>query len=154
VQASNIVVSLTFTVYFYGSFLKTTMAAALTYGLTHIAIAVKSVERTLQFYQQVFEMEVMYKEEKFIQLTTPGCNDILVFEERDEHLLGTSGGIAHFGFRLQHPNDIEKVNHRVVIAGGSIVDKGEFVPGSPYLFFKDPDGYLVEIWFELLPTVT
>lgn len=129
------------------------MAAATTYGLTHIAIAVKSIGRTLQFYQQVFDMEIMYKAGKFIQLTTPGCNDILVFEERDEQLVGISGGIAHFGFRLKHPNDIENINRMVITAGGLIIDKGEFVPGSPYIFFKDPDGYLVEVWFELLSAV-
>ncbi|HEX7516709.1 MAG TPA: hypothetical protein VF345_05420 [Chthoniobacterales bacterium] len=27
--------------------------------------------------------------------------------------------------------------------------EGEFCPGEPYLFFTDPDGYEVEIWFEL-----
>ena len=30
-----------------------------------------------------------------------------------------------------------------------IVDEGEFVPGSPYVFFKDPDGYLIEVWYEV-----
>ena len=34
-------------------------------------------------------------------------------------------------------------------AGGEILDKGEFCPGEPYLFFKDLDGYEVEIAFEL-----
>ena len=28
-----------------------------TYGLTHLAIAVKDVERTLRFYQHVFDMK-------------------------------------------------------------------------------------------------
>jgi hypothetical protein len=34
-------------------------------------------------------------------------------------------------------------------AGGKITDHGEFCPGEPYVFFEDPDGYLVEIWHEL-----
>jgi hypothetical protein len=34
-------------------------------------------------------------------------------------------------------------------AGGEILSHGEFVPGEPYVFFKDPDGYEVEIWYEL-----
>ena len=38
---------------------------------------------------------------------------------------------------------------RVVAAGATIHDTGEFVPGEPYLFFKDPDGYEVEIWYEI-----
>jgi hypothetical protein len=34
-------------------------------------------------------------------------------------------------------------------AGGTIREHGEFVPGEPYVFFVDPDGYEVEIWYEL-----
>ena len=34
-------------------------------------------------------------------------------------------------------------------AGGTILRQGEFVPGEPYVFFTDPDGYEVEIWYEI-----
>ncbi len=34
-------------------------------------------------------------------------------------------------------------------AGGKILSRGEFVPGEPYLFATDPDGYEIEIWYEL-----
>src|SRR5688572_21637330 len=125
-----------------------------TYGLTHLAIAVRDLTRTLQFYRDVFDMQVMYHEENMIQLTTPGCHDILVFEKQTNHRSGDSGGIAHFGFRLRDANDIEGMYQRIIQAGGLIIDKGEFVPGSPYIFFKDPDGYTIEIWYELLPGET
>jgi len=121
-----------------------------TYGLTHLAIAVDDVERTLQFYRSVFDMEVMYHKQGFIQLTTPGCNDIIVFEERKDRPIGDTGGIAHFGFRLKNPTDIDEMIHKITKAGGTIIDKGEFTPGSPYVFFKDPDGYEVEVWYELV----
>jgi len=121
-----------------------------TYGLTHLAIAVHDVDRTMKFYQLVFDMQMMYHENGFIQLTTPGCNDILVFEEKKDRPIGQTGGISHFGFRLKNPADMEEIINKVIIAGGTIVDKGEFVPGSPYVFFKDLDGYEVEVWYELL----
>jgi catechol 2,3-dioxygenase-like lactoylglutathione lyase family enzyme len=127
------------------------MPGSKTYGLTHVAIAVENIERTLAFYQAVFDMELMYHERSFIQLTTPGCKDILVFEEKPGVPIGQTGGIAHFGFRLKNPDDLEEMVEKIVIAGGTIIDKGAFVPGSPYVFFKDPDGYEVEIWYELLP---
>ena len=122
-----------------------------TYGLTHLAIAVRDVKRTKQFYHDVFGMETMYDQDNFIQMTTPGCNDILVFEQKKDNLIGTSGCIAHFGFRLKTANGIGDILEKVKLAGGEITDQGEFVKGSPYVFFKDPDGYLVEIWYELLP---
>jgi len=67
-----------------------------TYGLTHIAVAVKDLKRTSLFYQKVFDMEVMYKEENFLQLTTPGSHDIIVFEKKKASY-GKTGGIIHFG---------------------------------------------------------
>ena len=126
------------------------MADPKTYGLTHLAIAVKDVDRTKCFYESVFDMRVMYHQEGFLQLTTPGCNDILVFEEKPGSPIGQSGGIAHFGFRLKAPAGIDEIVEKVSAAGGQIIDHGEFVPGSPYVFFKDPDGYDVEAWYELL----
>lgn len=122
-----------------------------TYGLTHLAIGVRELQRTLKFYQDVFDMRAMYIEEEMIQLTTPGCNDIIVFEKKAGNDIGTTGGIAHFGFRLRDPNDVGELNERIIKAGGTVISKGEFVAGSPYIFFKDLDGYLVEVWFELLP---
>ena len=124
---------------------------SMTYGLTHIAVAVKDVERTLKFYQSVFDMRVMYHTSNFIQLTTPGCHDILVFEKKKDDGIGHSGGIAHFGFRLRNAQDIFEMKEKILRAGGVITEKGEFVPGSPYIFFNDPDGYEVEIWYELIP---
>ena len=80
-------------------------------------------------------------------MTTPGSNDIIVFEKRKAKY-GETGGIAHFGFRLRKPEEIDTIINKVRTAGGLILDQGEFVPGSPYIFFKDPDGYEVEVWYE------
>ena len=123
------------------------MKAPLTFGLTHLAIAVKDLQRTKAFYQRVFDMEVMYNEATFIQLTTPGANDIIVFEQKESVNVNT-GGIAHFGFRLRDPGSAGEMLVRIKDAGGTIIQSGEFVPGSPYIFFKDPDGYEVEVWYE------
>jgi catechol 2,3-dioxygenase-like lactoylglutathione lyase family enzyme len=124
-----------------------------TYGLTHIAIAVKDLDRTLSFYQKIFDVQVMYHKNNFLQVTTPGANDIIVFERKDigADVYGKTGGIIHFGFRLKNPEDIGEMQQRIFEAGGIIVDKGEFVPGEPYIFFLDPDGYEVEVWYELMP---
>jgi len=125
------------------------MKKAKTYGLTHIAIAVRDLDRTLAFYQKVFDVEVMYHQDNFLQVTTPGANDIIVFEKKKANY-GETGGIAHFGFRLRNAKDINKMAERIDSAGGEIIDNGEFVPGEPYVFFKDPDGYEIEVWYELM----
>jgi catechol 2,3-dioxygenase-like lactoylglutathione lyase family enzyme len=119
-----------------------------THGLTHIALAVRDAERSLRFYSQVFGAVEVYRQEGFIQAQTPGSRDVLVFEESSEKV-GETGGVAHFGFRLVDPADIDAAAAEVERAGGKILSRGDFCPGEPYLFAADPDGYVVEIWYEL-----
>jgi catechol 2,3-dioxygenase-like lactoylglutathione lyase family enzyme len=119
-----------------------------TFGLTHLALVVRDLERTRAFYTTAFDMEVMYHMDTLLQLTTPGANDIIVFEQAADKRTGDTGGILHFGFRLKSPGDMDEVESKILAAGGEILDKGSFVRGEPYMFFKDPDGYLLEVWYE------
>lgn len=119
-----------------------------TFGLSHIALAVRDPDESFEFYQAVFGMVAVYRDDTFIQAQTPGTRDVLVLE-KSRPGRGTSGGIAHFGFRLRDPSDLRRAAAAVVAAGGTILRQGEFCPGEPYLFCKDRDGYEVEIWYEL-----
>jgi catechol 2,3-dioxygenase-like lactoylglutathione lyase family enzyme len=119
-----------------------------THGLTHVALAVRDPKRSLAFYQAVLGVIPVYEQDDFVQAQTPGSRDVLVFERRP-HDAGQAGGIAHFGFRLQRPEDIDQALAAISAAGGTIREHGEFVPGEPYVFFHDPDGYEVEIWYEI-----
>jgi catechol 2,3-dioxygenase-like lactoylglutathione lyase family enzyme len=118
-----------------------------TFGLTHVAVAVRDVKRAAKFYRLVLGAIEVYSQNGFVQLQTPGSRDVLVLEEKPK-LAGKAGGIAHFGFRLQDPKDIGAAARAVTKAGGRVKEQGEFVPGEPYLFAIDPDGYEIEIWFE------
>jgi predicted enzyme related to lactoylglutathione lyase len=118
-----------------------------THGLTHLALAVRDVERAFAFYHEVFGAVKIYHEPGFLQAQTPGSRDVLVFEENPAKA-GQPGGVAHFGFRLCDPADCEKALQAITEAGGTILRHGEFCPGEPYVFATDPDGYEIEIWFE------
>jgi catechol 2,3-dioxygenase-like lactoylglutathione lyase family enzyme len=119
-----------------------------TFGLTHLALGVPDVDRAFEFYEAVFGMVAVFRSDEFLQAQTPGARDVLVFE-RSTKASGTTGSIAHFGFRLKTPADIDAAARAVEEAGGTIVERGEFVPGEPYLFARDRDGYLVEVWYEI-----
>jgi len=119
-----------------------------THGLTHLALAVRDPERSLRFYATVLGVVPVYQQDGFVQAQTPGSRDVIVFE-RKPRLAGRAGGVLHFGFRLRRAADITRALDAIRAAGGTIRDHGEFVPGEPYVFFSDPDGYEVEIWYEL-----
>lgn len=119
-------------------------------GLTHIALPVKDVKRSSIFYQKIFGAKEMYCDENFIQVQTPGSKDIIVFEKEKRPSSKIKRGF-HFGFRLPKPSQIKTVIKEIEKAGGRIRESGEFVPGEPYVFFYDPDGYEVEVWYEKIP---
>jgi catechol 2,3-dioxygenase-like lactoylglutathione lyase family enzyme len=119
-----------------------------TYGLTHIAVAVRDLDRTESFYSAILGARVVYRDDGFLQMQTPGSRDVLVFE-KNARKAGKAGGVLHFGFRLTEERDIDAARAAVKDAGGTITSTGEFVPGEPYLFATDPDGYTIEIWYEI-----
>ena len=122
--------------------------AVKTYGLTHVAVAVRDLDRTAEFYAALLGARVVYRDAGFLQMQTPGSRDVLVFE-KNARKAGKAGGVLHFGFRLIKERDIAAARAAVKAAGGAITSTGEFVPGEPYLFAEDPDGYTIEIWYEI-----
>ena len=118
-----------------------------THGLTHINLAVRDLGRALRFYEQVFGLREYGRGDGLVHTQASGRHDIVTFVE-DPATAGLSAGIAHFGFRLVDPDDIDRAIAEVERAGGRLLRRGEFAPGLPYAYVADPDGYEIEIWFE------
>ena len=118
-----------------------------THGLTHIALAVKDPDRSLEFYRKAFGVKEYYRDDDSIQVLGPGPHDVIAFE-RNRRTAGKTGGVIHFGFRLTSPKDIDKAVREVERAGGKVLRRGEFAPALPFVYVADPDGYEIEIWYE------
>ena len=118
-----------------------------THGLTHINLSVSDPDRSLRFYEQVFGVKEYYRDSSSIQVLGPGPHDVIAFEKDAKHA-GRTGGVTHFGFRLVDAKDIDAAVELAVRAGGTLDRRGEFGPGLPFAYVRDPDGYEIEIWFE------
>lgn len=117
-----------------------------THGLSHISLVVSDLERSLRFYERAFGVVEYYRDAESIQVKGPGEWDVIAFELG--RAAGKTGGISHFGIRLIAPDDIDEVVATAIKAGGKLLRRGEFSPGSPYAYVEDPDGYEIEIWYE------
>lgn len=118
-----------------------------TYGLTHLAFAVRDPHVSARFYVEAFGGKITYEHPDSVQVDGPGEHDILVFD-RDGADAGRTAGLMHFGLRLRAPEDVDPVVEQALAAGGTLLRRGEFSPGHPFAYVADPDGYEIELWYE------
>ena len=104
-------------------------------------------ERSFRFYEAVLGVVAVYRDDNFIQAQTPAAATSWSSSATQQK----AGKPAACCISASaSPSSRHRGRGRGdLAAGGKIREKGEFVPGEPYVFFTDPDGYEVEIWFEL-----
>jgi catechol 2,3-dioxygenase-like lactoylglutathione lyase family enzyme len=118
-----------------------------TRGLKHINLNVSNLDRSLAFYQKIFGLEIEFRHgNEMIFLHTPGSHDLIALcqAKQGDHL--GLGGISHVGWEIERESDLDKVEREIGDAGGKLVSRGHHGPGEPFLYFEDPDGYLVELF--------
>ena len=115
------------------------------YGATNVALSSRNPRRSAEFYAAVLDSYDVGHEDGWVQIQAPGARDSAIFHGATESGLG---GSAWFGFRLASPERISAAVEVVGATGGQVVEHGELIAGQPYLFARDPDGYMFEIWYE------
>jgi catechol 2,3-dioxygenase-like lactoylglutathione lyase family enzyme len=117
------------------------------YGSTNVSLASAQPRRSAEFYARVLDAHIVDHDGDFVQIHAPGAEDVTIFEGTAKNI-GRLGALAHFGFKFPSPDTVGAAAAMVKAAGGEVIEQGELVEGEPYLFARDPDGYLFEIWYE------
>jgi catechol 2,3-dioxygenase-like lactoylglutathione lyase family enzyme len=117
-----------------------------TRGLTHTALPVSDLDRSISFYSALLGSRVLLHDDRVAEIGTPGAHDVITLERRPADQVQPLP--THIGFRLIEPVAKEELAAAVERAGGTVKEQGEFRPGMPYVFALDPDGHEIEIWFE------
>src|SRR5439155_1820145 len=115
-----------------------------TRGLTHIHLVVRDLDRSLRFYTRVFGLEERFREGRhMVFLNTPATHDLITLNENrgEAQLAGVNGGVNHFDFRLTEISDIDSAINEVEVAAGTLIQRGERVPGVSLAYVIDLDGY-------------
>lgn len=128
----------------------------LTVGFNHVATLTSNMDRTVQFYKDAFEAEVLFEMQAkddhphMVILDLGGGSALNVFEVADDQIigerrkLGGRGAIDHYGLAVESKEVLEKMRQRLVDAGADIGEIQRL--GNEWsLFFRDPDGMELEV---------
>jgi catechol 2,3-dioxygenase-like lactoylglutathione lyase family enzyme len=121
------------------------------YGLTHLQIAVRDLEKSVGFYKHLFGMKELFRVgEHMVMLQTPGSKEVITINGNPnvKEVAGKLVGVQHFGFRLREKPDFAKMQDFILNAGGTNFEHGtRGEDGEVWAFFNDPDGYDIELFW-------
>ena len=110
-------------------------------GLSHIALNVRDLKSTEDFYVGVLGLKVAFRHPpKMIFLTTPGSGDLLNFVKNAQRTSGKQG-LEHIGFRVT-ATGLKRMEKKLKDRGIAI--KGR--RGKSAFYISDPNGYQIEYY--------
>ena len=127
-----------------------------TEGFNHVATLTSDMERTVKFYRDAFEAELVFEMDakgdhpRMSILDLGGGAALNVFEVEAGDIVGERrrqghrGAIDHYALAVESKAVLEGVKQRLVDAGAEIGDIQRL--GNEWsLFFRDPDGMELEV---------
>lgn len=111
--------------------------------LRHVAVVVKDLEKSAGFYERVFDLKRVGREDLEMGsgiYLTDGVINLALLKYKNE----TASGAHHFGFQVE---DLEAARKRIEAAGGTFfLTLGDSKEAANFeMKFKDPDGVIFDI---------
>jgi catechol 2,3-dioxygenase-like lactoylglutathione lyase family enzyme len=123
-------------------------------GIIETAIHVRDLSTSSGFYQQVLGLELIERSERLCAMSVAGRHLLLLFlqggsTEPVETASGTipphdGSGSLHFAFAID-PSELAPWEQRLREKGVPVESRVEWELGGTSLYFRDPDGHLVEL---------
>lgn len=123
-------------------------------GVLETALYVEDLERSVRFYKTVFDFETLESDERFSALNVAGRQVLLLFRKG-----GTTApvkipgaiipphdgtGHLHMAFSIAS-SELKHWEDWLREKGVAIESRGHWRRGGQSLYFRDPDGHLIEL---------
>ncbi len=107
-------------------------------GLRHLSLKTRDLKATEHFYTGVLGLRVAFRHPEMVFLKSPGGNDLLDFCQVSEPFDPEAGGLDHLGIHVDRRR-FRSLQDRLKAAGVALT-------GRRGIYFKDPNGYTVELY--------
>lgn len=123
-------------------------------GVLETALYVEDLERSVQFYRSIFQWETLESDDRFCAFNVSGRNVFLLFQKggtvRPVALPGgvipphDGDGKLHTAFSIA-TSDLKDWEDWLSKKGVTVESKVTWPGGGQSLYFRDPDGHLLEL---------
>jgi len=115
-------------------------------GLRHVALNVRDVEKSVDFYTRILGMEIEWRPDVDNAYLTSGGDNLALHRLNASVPPGQTQSLDHIGFILRQPEDVDKWAERLKGHGIDLVKEPKtHRDGARSLYFKDPDGLLIQL---------
>ena len=115
-------------------------------GLRHVALNVRNVRRSLEFYSNVLGMKLEWMPDEENAYLTSGQDNLALHQLPQGSEPGPWQMVHHIGFVVRHPDNVDAWADRVRNQGIVLAAEPKtHRDGARSFYFRDPDGLLIQL---------
>ena len=115
-------------------------------GLRHVALNVRNVRRSMEFYSSVLGMKLEWMPDEENAYLTSGPDNLALHQLPQHSEPGQVQMVHHIGFVVRHPENVDAWADRVRKQGIALAAEPKtHRDGARSFYFRDPDGLLIQL---------
>ena len=115
-------------------------------GLRHVALNVRDVQKSIEFYSKVLGMKLEWMPDEDNAYLTSGQDNLALHKLPPGVEPGRIQTIHHIGFVVRRPEDVDRWAEQIRRHGLSLVQEPKtHRDGARSFYFHDPDGLLIQL---------
>jgi catechol 2,3-dioxygenase-like lactoylglutathione lyase family enzyme len=117
-------------------------------GLRHVALNVRNVRESVDFYCSVLGMRIEWEPDPDNVYLSSGADNLAIHKLPEGQSPGPVQNVHHIGFVVARPEDVDAMAARVQRYGVELIQPVKtHRDGARSFYFKDPDGVLIQLLY-------